>query len=127
MNNKLSANSESAMVAQTSKSAVSRVSKPAGGEMFCVPAVSHDQPTWKSAIQQVGKPALRPSDDATSEFGFSRVPSSVGARASARFNVLGGAVLKMSGSLPIGALKRRERRAPLTPNASHPIPRWSIL
>src|SRR5437879_66407 len=41
-----------APVAQTSKSAVSRVSKPAGGTTF------HSLPTWKSAIQQVWKPAL---------------------------------------------------------------------
>ena len=40
-------------VAQTSKSAVSQVSKPAR------PARSDDLPTWKSAIQQVWKPALR--------------------------------------------------------------------
>ena len=38
-------------VAQTSKSAVSRVSKPGNGNAV--------EPTWKSAIQQVGKPALR--------------------------------------------------------------------
>jgi len=38
-------------VAQTAKSAVSRVSKPAGQ-----PAA---QPTWKSAVQQVWKPALQ--------------------------------------------------------------------
>jgi hypothetical protein len=38
-------------VAQTAKSAGSRVSKPAG---------AHDaEPTWKSAIQQVWKPAPR--------------------------------------------------------------------
>jgi anti-sigma factor RsiW len=36
-------------VAQTSESAVSRVSKPAG---------LHEEPTWKSATQQVWKPAL---------------------------------------------------------------------
>src|SRR5208283_6111120 len=40
-------------VAQTSKSAVSRVSKPADGTTAGV------QPTWKSAIQQVWKPALQ--------------------------------------------------------------------
>jgi hypothetical protein len=38
-------------VAQTSKSAVSRVSKPAGRNTTV--------PTWKSAAQQVWKPALR--------------------------------------------------------------------
>src|SRR5437762_1869050 len=42
-------------VAQTSKSAVSRVSKPANG------TPSNAQPTWKSAVQQVWKPALRAS------------------------------------------------------------------
>ncbi len=41
------------LVAQTSKSAVSRVSKPAGR------ATLNDLPIWKSAIQQVWKPALR--------------------------------------------------------------------
>jgi len=40
-------------VAQTSKSAVSRVSKPAAGTTADV------LPTWKSAIQQVWKPALQ--------------------------------------------------------------------
>src|ERR1017187_859408 len=40
-------------VAQTSKSAVSRVSKPAN----CV--IPNALPTWKSAIRQVWKPALR--------------------------------------------------------------------
>ena len=39
-------------VAQTSKSAVSRVSKPANR------TTSNAPPIWKSAIQQVGKPAL---------------------------------------------------------------------
>jgi len=39
--------------AQTSKSAESRVSKPVGR------AFSSTLPTWKSAIQQVWKPALR--------------------------------------------------------------------
>src|SRR5258708_537467 len=48
--------SEAALcVAQTSKSAVSRVSKPAG--------VSLHLPTWKSAIQQVWKPALQPTPE----------------------------------------------------------------
>ena len=42
-------------VAQTSKSAVSRVSKPAER------TTSHAQPIGKSAIRQVWKPALRPS------------------------------------------------------------------
>jgi hypothetical protein len=41
-------------VAQTSKSAVSRVSEPAGRQS------SSALPTWKPAIQQVGKPALQP-------------------------------------------------------------------
>ena len=40
------------LVAQTSKAAVSRVSKPAWLTTFCRP------PTWKSAVQQVWKPAL---------------------------------------------------------------------
>ena len=40
-------------VAQTSKSAVSRVSQPAEHPTF------HAEPIWKSAIQQVWKPALR--------------------------------------------------------------------
>jgi len=66
----LDPDSEAGIVAQTSKSAVSRVSKPAGGEMFCAPGISHDQPAWKSAIRQVWKPALRQSDDSTSEFGL---------------------------------------------------------
>jgi len=44
---------DTATVAQTSKSAVSRVSKPAGR------AFSSTLPTWESAIQQVWKPALR--------------------------------------------------------------------
>src|SRR5208282_5877568 len=43
-----------ATVAQTSKSAVSRVSKPAN----CV--IPNTSPTWKSAIRQVWKPALLP-------------------------------------------------------------------
>jgi hypothetical protein len=42
-------------VAQTSKSAVSQVSKPAQGEC----AQFDGLPTWMSAIQQVWKPALR--------------------------------------------------------------------
>jgi riboflavin-specific deaminase-like protein len=42
-----------ATVAQTSKSAVSRVSKPAKR------VISNAMPTWKSATQQVWKPALR--------------------------------------------------------------------
>ena len=56
-----SPNSETEFVAQTSQSAVSRVSKPADGwtsrahRQWCI------QPTWKSATQQVGKPALRPA------------------------------------------------------------------
>src|SRR5690348_18446695 len=41
------------ILAQTSKSAVSRVSKPAD----C--GLSFASPTWKSATQQVGKPAPR--------------------------------------------------------------------
>jgi hypothetical protein len=41
------------IVAQTSKSAVSQVAKPAAWATTC------DLPIWKSAIQQVGKPALR--------------------------------------------------------------------
>jgi hypothetical protein len=44
------------------------------------------------------------------------VPLSDGARASARFNVHCGAALEMPGPLLIRALKRRERRAPLTSN-----------
>jgi len=40
-------------VAQTSKSAVSRISKSAGRPRFIA------LPTWKSATQQVWKPALR--------------------------------------------------------------------
>src|ERR1051325_1423471 len=46
-----------AFVAQTSKSAVSRVSKPAGRTK------SSTSPIWKSAIQQVWKPALRLGGD----------------------------------------------------------------
>ena len=52
-NDNTRAHVDTATVAQTSKSAVSRVSKPAGR------AVSSTLPTWKSAIQQVWKPALR--------------------------------------------------------------------
>ena len=54
-----------APVAQTSKSAVSRVSKPAGRphpQRLALPHASETAlplPIWKSAIQQVGKPALR--------------------------------------------------------------------
>jgi hypothetical protein len=44
---------DTAPVAQTSKSAVSRVSKPANG------VIPNAMPTWKSAIRQVWKPALR--------------------------------------------------------------------
>jgi hypothetical protein len=44
-----------ATVAQTSKSAGSRVSKPANA------VIANTLPTWKSAIQQVWKPALRAS------------------------------------------------------------------
>ena len=39
---------------------------------------------------------------------------------SARFNVPCVTALEMPDSLPIGALKRRECRAPLAPNAGHP-------
>jgi hypothetical protein len=52
---------------------------------------------------------------------------SAGARASARFNVHGGAALEMSTPLPIRALKRRERRAPPAPNVGHPIFPFPIL
>ena len=64
-------NSEAEFVAQTSQSAVSRVSKPADGESFCALRRTRVQPTWKSAIQQVGKPALRADSGPTSEFGLS--------------------------------------------------------
>src|SRR5439155_26985890 len=43
----------SILVAAWPRCAVSRVSKPAGG------TISHAPPIWKSAIQQVWKPALR--------------------------------------------------------------------
>jgi len=56
--------------AHTSKSAVSRVSKPAGGGRNCACRCSCGPPTWKSAIQQAGKPALRPRRHLTAEFGF---------------------------------------------------------
>src|SRR6185436_5657360 len=46
-------------VAQTSKSAVSQVSKPAELTHTRHAANFHALPTWKSAIQQVWKPALR--------------------------------------------------------------------
>ena len=58
---------------------------------------------------------------------LSRVQSSAGARASARFNVHGGAALEMSNPLPIRVLKRRERRAPPAPNVGHPIFPFPIL
>ena len=44
-------------VAQTSQSAGSRASKPAGRPAKAAP------PIWKSATQQVGKPALRDGED----------------------------------------------------------------
>ena len=47
------------VVAQTSKSAVSRVSKPAGRLRVPASLLSGAQPTWKSALQQVWKPALQ--------------------------------------------------------------------
>ena len=46
-------------VPQTAKSAVSRVSKPAGCRQSGAPDKFHTQPIWKSAIQQVWKPAVR--------------------------------------------------------------------
>jgi len=46
-------------VAQTSKSAVSQVSKPAMFRTIERLLTSHALPIWKSAIQQVRKPALR--------------------------------------------------------------------
>ena len=49
------AHRDAATVAQTSKSAVSRVSKPASR------TTSYTLPIWKSAMQQVWKPALRAS------------------------------------------------------------------
>ena len=52
-------NPEVGLVAQTSQSAVSRVSYPADGERICEREPSRGQPTGKSAIQQVGKPAPR--------------------------------------------------------------------
>lgn len=58
---------------------------------------------------------------------MSRVQLCDGARASARCNVHGGAAMKMPGPLPIRALKRRDRRAPLAPNESHAISRYSII
>jgi hypothetical protein len=48
-------------------------------------------------------------------------------RASARFNVRGGAALEMPAPLPIRAVKRRERRAPPAPNVGHPIFPFPIL
>jgi hypothetical protein len=46
-------------VPQTSKSAVSRVSKPAGRSPFQCARHFHAQPIWKSAIQQTWKSAVR--------------------------------------------------------------------
>ena len=47
---------ERQIVAQTSKSAVSQASKPATATAL------YNLPIWKSAIQQVWKPALRKAD-----------------------------------------------------------------
>jgi hypothetical protein len=58
---------------------------------------------------------------------LSHVQSSAGARASARFNVHGGAALEMPPPLSIRALKRRERRAPSAPDLCHPIFPFPIL
>jgi hypothetical protein len=46
-------------VAQTSKSAVSQVSQPARLDIFDALRMFHARPIWKSAIQQVWKPALQ--------------------------------------------------------------------
>jgi len=48
-----------AVVPQTSKSAVSQVSKPASRAIFGRATQFHALPIWKSAIRQVWKPALR--------------------------------------------------------------------
>jgi hypothetical protein len=48
-------------VPQTSKSAVSRVAKPAERPSIQCARHFHAQPIWKSAIQQVWKPAVRRS------------------------------------------------------------------
>jgi hypothetical protein len=47
------------VVPQTSKSAVSQVSKPADRPAFGRATHCHALPIWKSAIQQVWKPAVR--------------------------------------------------------------------
>src|ERR1019366_7684713 len=49
-----------------------------------------------------------------------------GARRSRRFNVHKQAARKMPSPLALFMLKRRERRAPLTPESCHPILRTSI-
>jgi iron complex outermembrane recepter protein len=56
-----------------------------------------------------------------------RSDAGVGARASARFNVVCGAPQKMPDPLPRLALKRRERRAPFGPSVDHAILRFSIM
>jgi hypothetical protein len=50
-----------------------------------------------------------------------------GARASARFNVASHAARKTPGPLAVGTLKRRERRAPLTPASCHSMLRLSMV
>ena len=55
------------------------------------------------------------------------VQLSDGARASARYNVHGGAAQESPGPLPLCALKRRERRAPFAPNVCPSILRFSII
>src|SRR5437667_7931837 len=52
---------EGSPVAPTSKSAVSRISKSAAVEIVEGHWLSGDLPIWKSAMQQVWKPALRAS------------------------------------------------------------------
>ena len=54
------------------------------------------------------------------------VPLSDGARALARFNVYRGAAKEMPDPLPLSEWKRPERRAPLAPNVSDFILRFSI-
>ena len=69
MNHAFAACRSRTKVAQTSKSAVSRISKSAGCPNLPV------LPTWKSATQQVWKPALRHSPGSRSRCAVERSPA----------------------------------------------------
>jgi spermidine synthase len=84
-------------VAQISKSAVSQVSKPAGH------SYAGDLPTWKSAIQQVWKPALRGRDSRSLLVIFALAIATFAALLPLALKLLSGAPLLRSSTLAVQA------------------------